>query len=84
VLVLHEAGGLLDFARDVCDRLAREGFVALAPDLYGGRTGADPEAAARLMMDLDAARAGSILDAAVAAGGWRCSPPPAIGGSARR
>jgi carboxymethylenebutenolidase len=66
VLVLHEAGGLLDFARDVCDRLAREGFVALAPDLYGGRTGADPEAAARLMMDLDAARAGSILDATVA------------------
>jgi carboxymethylenebutenolidase len=66
VLVVHEAGGLLDFARDVCDRLAREGFVALAPDLYGGRTGDDPKAAARLMMELDLARAGSLLDAAVA------------------
>ena len=66
VLVLHEAGGLLGFARDVCDRLAREGFVALVPDLHGGRTAADPEAAARLMMDLDAARAGCVLDAAVA------------------
>jgi carboxymethylenebutenolidase len=66
VLVLHEAGGLLDFARDVCDRLAREGFVALAPDLHAGRSDADPEAAARLMMDLDAARAGCVLDAAVA------------------
>lgn len=66
MLVLHEAGGLLDFARDACDRLARDGFVALAPDLYGGRTGDDPETATRLMMELDVARAGAVLDAAVA------------------
>jgi carboxymethylenebutenolidase len=35
VLVLHESEGLDEFARDVSDRLAREGFVALAPDWLG-------------------------------------------------
>ena len=38
VLVLHAWWGLNPFIRTLCDRLAREGFVALAPDLYHGRT----------------------------------------------
>lgn len=67
VLVLHEAWGLVDQIRDVCDRLAREGFVALAPDLYRGLVAADPDAAAQLMSGLDVARAGADLDAAVRA-----------------
>ena len=33
VLVVDETGALTDFARDACDRLARAGFAALAPDL---------------------------------------------------
>lgn len=37
VLVLHSWWGLNAFFRDLCDRLAQHGFVALAPDLYGGR-----------------------------------------------
>jgi len=36
VLVLHAWWGLTPFFEDVCDRLASEGFVALAPDRYGG------------------------------------------------
>lgn len=37
VLVLHSWWGLTQFFKDLCDRLAEEGFVALAPDLFGGR-----------------------------------------------
>lgn len=36
VLVLHAWWGLNDFFRDLCDRLAQEGFVALAPDMFSG------------------------------------------------
>jgi carboxymethylenebutenolidase len=36
VLVLHAWWGLTDVIRDLCDRLAQEGFVALAPDLFSG------------------------------------------------
>ena len=35
VLVLHAWWGLTPFFRSICDRLADEGFVALAPDLHG-------------------------------------------------
>jgi carboxymethylenebutenolidase len=38
ILVLHAWWGLTEPFRKVCDRLAREGFIALAPDLYHGKT----------------------------------------------
>ncbi len=46
VLVLHAWWGLNDFFGSVCDRLAQEGFVALAPDMFEGevmRTVAEAE-----------------------------------------
>ncbi len=36
VLVIHENRGLNDWARSVADRLAEEGYVAIAPDLISG------------------------------------------------
>jgi carboxymethylenebutenolidase len=36
VLVIHEIFGLTDWARGVADQLAKEGFIALAPDLLSG------------------------------------------------
>jgi carboxymethylenebutenolidase len=67
VLVIQEWWGLVDHIRDVCDRFAREGFVALAPDLYRGESTSDPDEAGRLMMDLEIPRAARDLDGAVRA-----------------
>ncbi len=64
VLVIQEWWGLVDAIRDVCDRIARAGFVALAPDLYRGEHTTDPDVAGRLMMDLEIPRASRDLDAA--------------------
>jgi carboxymethylenebutenolidase len=53
VLVLHAWWGLTDFFKQVCDRLAAEGFVALAPDLYRGKTTASIEEAEALVEALN-------------------------------
>ena len=58
VVVIHEWWGLVPHIRDVCDRLAAEGFTALAPDLYLGETvppGQPDEAAKTESLDLEAA-----------------------------
>jgi carboxymethylenebutenolidase len=67
VLVLHEAWGLDGHIRDVCARLAREGFVALAPDLFDGRQARGVEEARRLVAGLDAARLAEDLEGGVLA-----------------
>src|SRR5437588_945736 len=53
VVVLHAWGGLTETFRRVCDRLAEAGFVALAPDLYHGKTTASVEEAQALSAALD-------------------------------
>ena len=50
---------------DVCERFAAEGFVALAPDLYGGVTTTEPDEAGKEMMALDMDRAATQLSGAV-------------------
>ncbi|MHC4452714.1 MAG: dienelactone hydrolase family protein, partial [Planctomycetota bacterium] len=41
VILIHEWNGLVDRIRQVADALAAEGYVALAADLYSGRTGSN-------------------------------------------
>ncbi|GER81177.1 MAG: dienelactone hydrolase family protein [Anaerolineales bacterium] len=48
ILVLHAWWGLNDFAKQFCNRLANEGYLVLAPDLYGGETAETPANAKRL------------------------------------
>ncbi|MGH8870146.1 MAG: dienelactone hydrolase family protein [Actinomycetes bacterium] len=65
VVVIQEWWGLTDHISGVCDRLAAEGFVALAPDLFGGATTHDAEEAGRLMGELPVDRAARDLSGAV-------------------
>jgi carboxymethylenebutenolidase len=51
-IVLQEWWGLDDHIRSICDRLANEGFFALAPDLYRGETTTQPSEAEQKMMAL--------------------------------
>ncbi len=53
VVVLHAWWGLTEPFRQVCDRLAEAGFVALAPDLYRGKATASVEEADALGSALD-------------------------------
>ncbi|MDP1821207.1 MAG: dienelactone hydrolase family protein [Acidimicrobiales bacterium] len=53
ILVLHAWWGLKPFFRELCDRLAAEGFVALAPDLFDGQVTDSVEDAARLLEEAD-------------------------------
>ncbi len=43
LILVHEWDGLNDRVRQVADAFAAEGYVALAADLYQGRTGSNPE-----------------------------------------
>lgn len=61
LLVLQEWWGLVDHIKDVTDRFAAAGFVALAPDLYHGESTKSPDEAGRKLMALDIARAGQDL-----------------------
>jgi carboxymethylenebutenolidase len=65
VVVIQEWWGLNDQIRAVADRFAREGFVALAPDLYYGQVAVEPDDARKLAMALEYPDALGVIQAAI-------------------
>src|SRR3954463_3220163 len=52
VLVIHEIFGLTDWVRGVCDQLAENGVIAIAPDLLSGQTFSDIDGARKAISAL--------------------------------
>ena len=79
VVVLQEWWGLVPHIKDVADRFATEGFVALAPDIYRGDSVAntEPDEAGKLMMSLNIERAAKDMVGAV---DYLTSRPEVTGG----
>ncbi|MFL6334670.1 MAG: dienelactone hydrolase family protein [Pyrinomonadaceae bacterium] len=65
VVVIQEWWGLVPHIREVADRFAAAGFVALAPDLYHGDVARSPDEAGKMMMALNISQAEKDLRGAV-------------------
>jgi len=68
VILIHEWNGLVDRVRQMADLLAEQGYVALAADLYSGRTGSNPQENRALVQETQSSPQTIIanLDAAAA------------------
>lgn len=53
VVVVQEWWGLNEHIKDIANRYAKEGFIAIAPDLYRGKLAKDAEEAGKLMHNLE-------------------------------
>ena len=65
IIVIQEWWGLVDHIKNVCDRFAKAGFTALAPDLYDGKATKSPDDAGKLMMALNIEEAAKKLNGAI-------------------
>jgi carboxymethylenebutenolidase len=61
VLLIHEWWGLNDQIKTMAVEFAKEGYVALAVDLYGGSVASSPDEAQALMQSVDAQKATDTL-----------------------
>lgn len=52
IIVIHEWWGLNDHVRTMANRLAAEGYIVLAVDLFNGKTGTTAIEARQLMLDV--------------------------------
>ena len=64
IVVIHEWWGLNDHVKHWADRLAAEGYAAVAVDLYEGTVATTPDEANAAMKKVDATRSKEILLAA--------------------
>src|SRR5580692_8333858 len=65
VIVIQEWWGLTTHIAHMADRLAEEGYVALAPDLYGGAIAHDEGEALQMLLEIPVDRATRDLRGAV-------------------
>jgi carboxymethylenebutenolidase len=75
IIVIHEIFGLTDWEPSVADKLAKDGFVAILPDLLSSRFGmtpASPDSGRKLVSQLEPDRVTADLDAVYA---WLNSQP---------
>ena len=63
VLVIHEIFGLTDWVRGVCDQLAENGVIAIAPDLLSGQKFEDVDGARKAISALPKEQIKADLDA---------------------
>src|SRR3989441_496214 len=65
VIVIHEIFGMSDFIRQTTEQLAKDGFVAIAPDLLSRRGGtpSSPDSARKLIATLNPDTVTADLDA---------------------
>jgi carboxymethylenebutenolidase len=61
LIVIQEWWGLVDHIKDLVNRFAAEGFVALAPDLFHGDMTKSPDQAGKLLMALNIEQAGKDI-----------------------
>jgi carboxymethylenebutenolidase len=66
IVVIHEWWGLNDWVKEQASKLADQGYVALALDLYRGKVADNPNTAHELMRGVPEDRAARDLHAAVA------------------
>jgi carboxymethylenebutenolidase len=64
LVLIQEFWGINDHVRSLADRLANDGFLVVAPDLYHGTVTKDPAEAGKLMAALDTAAAMTEIAAA--------------------
>jgi carboxymethylenebutenolidase len=65
LVVIHEDWGLTDWVKEQTRKLAGQGYVALAVDLYGGQVTHDPAFAYELMASTSPERALRDMEAAI-------------------
>lgn len=65
ILVLHADGGLTDWVKEQTRKLAAQGYVALAVDLYRGHVAFDPELSYNLVTSTPPDRAFRDMEAAI-------------------
>ena len=77
LIVIQEFWGVNDHIKDVTQRIASEGFVALAVDLYNGSIARDPQEARQMLQSLDQDASVGKLNAGIDA--LKANPQVAIG-----